>query len=82
MPASSVTTRPGNQHHGVIEPAVVHDRIEPAIRGVSARKARDRARAAFLPPYEQVAVTVGCLLVEQLAIQVTGEATESLQRFE
>jgi hypothetical protein len=82
MPTSSVTTSPGKQHHGVIEPAIVHDRIEPAIRGVSARKARDRARAAFLPAYEQVAATVGCLLVEQLAVQVASEATESLQRFE
>ena len=50
MPASSVTTRFGKQHLGVIEPAVVAD-------------------------------TFGYSLVEQLALQVAGEATESLQRF-
>jgi hypothetical protein len=65
----------------VIEPAAVRDRIEPAIRDVSARKAHDRGRAAFLPAYDQVAATVGCSLVEQLAVQVTSEATKSLQRF-
>jgi hypothetical protein len=35
------------QHHAVIEPAVVHDRIEPTIRDVSARKGHDRARVRF-----------------------------------
>jgi hypothetical protein len=39
MPASSVTTRFGKQHHGVIEPAVAHDRIEPTIRDVPAQSA-------------------------------------------
>jgi hypothetical protein len=54
------------QHQTVIEPAVAHGRIEPTIRDLSVRKAPD---------------TVGYSLVEQLAVQVACEATESLQRF-
>jgi hypothetical protein len=58
MLARSVTTRLGKQHDAVIEPAVVHDRIEPTIRDVSARKTHDRARTAFLPASDQAAATV------------------------
>ena len=54
----------------MIEPAAVRDRIEPAIRDVSARKAHDRGRANFFYRSKSIWTLVAAAELPRADVQI------------